>query len=74
MLLWGSSRLAGACTRGNAAWEPGGEGDKLLVLPPGVASSHRPREEGPSPVSVALTASDPRSPCLPCQLRLKQWL
>lgn len=65
MLLWGFGRLSGACTGSDTAWEePGLEGDKLLVLPPSVASSHVHREEGPSPVTAALTASDPLSPCL----------
>lgn len=64
MVLWGSSRLAAACMRGNTAWEePDLEGDKLQVLPRGIASSCVHWEEGSSPISIALTATDPLSPC-----------
>lgn len=64
MLLRGSSRLAAACMTGNTAWEePGLEGDKLQVLPRGVASSSMHWEDGSSPISVALTAADRLSLC-----------
>lgn len=54
-----------ACTRGNSmrsTCEPGVEGDKFQVLPPGVSSSHMHRKQGWSPLAMALTVSHPLCP------------
>lgn len=45
--------------------EPGLEGDKFQILPPSVSSSRMHREQGLSPLAMALTASDPLCPALP---------